>query len=118
MEAHYNFHWPVSLLALNQLTTFRNEVGYNKKDKFIRKIVAEFGYAGLVIAGIVEAAVKAIFVPMFFLASLIPSLTSKSIKLSSENSSGIIFCLFAAYVSFFELFENIFVNRKFDNVFV
>ena len=109
-------HWPVSLLAQNSLTSWRNAKGCSAGEKCVRRICAEFGYAGLVIAGVVEAVAKAIITPLFLLGALIPTLGQKSFHLAYQSSTGVCFCLFSSLVSFASLLENPFKDRMFDNV--
>lgn len=109
-------HWPVSIFAQNSLTKWRNAEGCNSSEKLVRRIGAEFGYAGLVVTGVVEAVIKAVITPVFLLCALIPCFTQKSIHLAFQSGTGVIFCLFSSVVSFSSLLRNPFEDQMFANV--
>ncbi|NGX37073.1 MAG: hypothetical protein K1000chlam2_00223 [Chlamydiae bacterium] len=109
-------HWPISVSAQNSLTKWRNAEGCSSSEKFVRRIGVEFGYAGLVITGIVEAIVKAVFTLVFLSGAAIPNLRQKSIHLACQSAQGIFFSLFSSIVSSVSLIQNPVTDQMFDNV--
>jgi len=117
ITSHYNtlkkhskpIRHSLSFSAMAHLTMWRDEAGNN--ERYVRKISAEFGYAGLVIAGLAEAVVKGVLTILFVVGTgcpgfFFPELQSASRKLAQKSFKSAVNALETAVASLYFLGAN------------
>jgi len=105
-----SIHRSLSFSAMAHLTFWRNKGGND--ERYIRKISAEFGYAGLVVAGLVEAVVKGVLTIVFIVGTqcpgfLFPELQSASQKLAQKSFKSTVDSIMTAVASLYFLGANL-----------
>jgi hypothetical protein len=92
-------HTPLTILGRSYLSLLRNRGTLNRG-------IAQFGYAALVVAGVVEAIAKAILGAVFLCVALIPTLRQKSLRLAVESKASAVTSLISGLHSGVNFFQN------------
>jgi len=95
-----NFPMTFSLFAA--LTLWRDDTNITPKERYVRRIWAEFGYAGVIVAGLVEGVLKGSLGAFFLCAPVLPGFIFPELLSNSHllaqytlHSSGVAFITIA-----------------------